>query len=392
MDEDTTPGELEEIPRDSVDSVPSFEEHDVNRWTWHSEALFEELHLPLDTMDQLERDPEAVLVAIESARERLDGLREGRDGPILIEDQPVESNAAVRSSNLVATNDPEEESLQNNLGALLERPSFFTPVTPIEEVRSGDYPENSEDEPSFSRNFQQAVTGMDLVTLEREQTPSRVSGRSQEGMIPVTTPNSTQLAPSEPFGLPEPSLLSRNLLSILQRPSFIDSPIPRWTAPPQWLQFQVLRTYEEGLMIDENQNSTNVNAYATYTEDTRTQVETNLQGLLQTRTDDDFISAPPQRWQQPEQWLQASLDDDIVARPPVRIDAAFDDGLITAPPRVNDPASTPSVTCSFGLMQQIGFGERKLEFYPETFSAMDAPFFANRVRSQASNTTDLMFL
>jgi hypothetical protein len=43
-------------------------------------------------------------------------------------------------------------------------------------------------------------------------------------------------------------------------------------------------------------------------------------------------------------------------------------------------------------MQQVGYGERKLEFFSENFSAIDAGFFAHRVQAQAANTLDLMFL
>jgi hypothetical protein len=398
MDESTTIPETEigEEARDSEDSVPPFADYDEDRWTRHSGIIFDELFLPFDTMEELERDSQAVVVAADSAQERLEGLRDGRDGLILVDDQRLEQPDVDENSNQTVSVDIEEQQLQDGLRALLERPSFFTHDTDFETAQTrnpgyDEFFETLEDDPSLPSYFQQAITGMSFMIAEHGQSISRASERSQEGMIPITTPSSTQFLLPEPSSIPEPSLLSQNLLSILQRPSFIASPLPRWTAPPQWLQFQTLRTYEEGLMTNEDQNS-NLNTYTTYTEDIRTEIQTNFQGLLQSRPDDAFISAPAQRWQQPEQWLQASLGEEIGSRPPVRFDSQFDDGLISAPPRVNDQSSTPSVTCSFGLMQQIGFGERKLEFYPETFSAVDAPFFANRVRSQASNTTDLMFL
>lgn len=199
------------------------------------------------------------------------------------------------------------------------------------------------------------------------------------------------------------SLLTRNLLSLLERPNFLESPFPRWTSPPQWLQFQLLRNDDEGLIFDENVNQ-QAEAQMFENEPSEEQIpsriEQNLQNLLQNQSD---FNAPQQtrpsvQWQVPGPTMQSSYQEATIGsfgfpiRPPASVKEDYAEGLIMAPPRVNDPSSTPSLTCNFGLMQHVGYGERKLEFFPEVFGAVDAPFFANRLRSQASNTADLLFL
>jgi hypothetical protein len=87
------------------------------------------------------------------------------------------------------------------------------------------------------------------------------------------------------------------------------------------------------------------------------------------------------------------MGDPFPIRAPIALDhSKYYAGLILADRRTNDPFSTPMVTCSFGLLQQVGFGERKLEFFAENFSAVDAGIFAHRVQSQASNSVGLVFL
>jgi hypothetical protein len=195
--------------------------------------------------------------------------------------------------------------------------------------------------------------------------------------------------------------LSHNLLSILQRPTFLESPAARWTAPPQWLQFQMLRNFDEGLMVNENQQSQDqAQLYPSYggpttsifVEEAQSQVQINLQGLLQSRRG-DVAPIAATRWQIPESWAQSSMGDSFPIRPPISLGHGNDsDGLILADRGAPFLGSTPAVTCNFGLMQKVGYGERKLEFFAQNFSAIDAGFFANRLQAQAANTVDLMFL
>jgi hypothetical protein len=157
----------------------------------------------------------------------------------------------------------------------------------------------------------------------------------------------------------------------------------------------MLRSYDEGLMVSEIPGQPNPYPESTgpvYVEEVQSQVQINLQSLLQNREDDSMPSGGT-RWQIPEAWAQSSMEDSFPLRPPIALDRQMDlDGLILADRRANDPFSMLSVTCSFGLMQQIGFGERKLEFFAEDFHMTDAGFFTHRVQSQAVNTVDLMFL
>jgi len=151
-------------------------------------------------------------------------------------------------------------------------------------------------------------------------------------------------------------------------------------------------------MVSENQELQGLNQpypgppNAIYVEEVENQVQLNLQGLLQNRQDDS-IPAASTRWQIPGSWAQSSMGDFFPLRPPISLERdKYLDGLMLTDRRANDPLSTPSVTCSFGLMQQVGFGERRLEFFAENFSAVDVGFFTHRVQSQAANTVDLMFL
>jgi hypothetical protein len=225
-----------------------------------------------------------------------------------------------------------------------------------------------------------------------------------DGLIPLEyqqssafEPTIDAVPPNAQFAV-ESSSLSNNLLSILQRPAFLESPAARWTAPPQWLQFQTLRSFDEGLMVNENQHPRDFvfpqpyPGQSIHVEEFQSQVQINLHGLLQNRQDDS-VPAAAARWQIPESWAQPSISTSFPVHPSMSVRRGKDaDGLIVADRRASDTLSTPMVTCSFGLMQQAGYGERKLEFFAEKFSAMDAEFFPYRVQSQAANTVDLMFL
>jgi len=226
----------------------------------------------------------------------------------------------------------------------------------------------------------------------------------EDGLIPSEYQQSSAFEPTIAAVLPnaqsavESSSLSDNLLSILQRPAFLESPAPRWTSPPQWLQFQRLRSFDEGLMVNENQQPQDFAqphpgfTTSMHVEEFQSQVQINLRGLLHNRQDDSVPTAAA-RWQIPESWAQSSIGASFPVQPSMSVRRGKDvDGLIVVDQRTSDTLLTPRVTCSFGLMQQAGYGERKLEFFAEKFSAMDAGFFAYRVQSQAANTVDLMFL
>jgi len=214
-----------------------------------------------------------------------------------------------------------------------------------------------------------------------------------DGLIPLEYQQSSAFEPTIDAVLPnaqfavESSSLSNNLLSILQRPAFLESPAARWAAPPQWLQFQTLRSFDEGLMVNENQQPRDfAQPYpgpttSIHVEEFQSQVQINLRGLLHNRQDDSVPTAAA-RWQIPESWAQSSIGASFPVQPSMSVRRGKDvDGLIVADRRTSDL-----------LMQQAGYGERKLEFFAEKFSAMDAGFFAYRVQSQAANTVDLMFL
>jgi len=257
MDLDTIDGEVDP-PRDINTTPPSFTDDDVHRWIWHSEATFNELLLPTNTMEQLERDLSAASLAVESAQERLEGLREGPDRPTSGENQPLVDSNTDGGMDLLVNMNPEEQELGDDLGARFGRPSDHSPYQ--NSRRSSVDTFETEYDPELGGNFQQAITGVE--DLDHDQPPSRTSERSQEGMIAVEPATITQLPLSETLensqeqdNGSEPNLVSQNLLSILQLPSFISAPLPRWTTPPQWLQFQMLRTYEDGLMTNGTQNN-----------------------------------------------------------------------------------------------------------------------------------------
>jgi hypothetical protein len=55
------------------------------------------------------------------------------------------------------------------------------------------------------------------------------------------------------------------------------------------------------------------------------------------------------------------MGDPFAVRASIALDhSKYFVGLILADRRTNDPFSAPALTCNFGLMQQVGFGERKL--------------------------------
>lgn len=176
------------------------------------------------------------------------------------------------------------------------------------------------------------------------------------------------------------------------RDAFIAHPAARINTIPQWMHFQLLRGDEEGLMVNETQDPISIFTARTGVEDFRSQLEINFEGLLQSAPQDPYFSAPSARWEIPEDWLQTSMGDEAPRLNFEEPMGGFADGLIAAPSGTNSIKGSPSVTCNFGLMQQEGFGERRLEFYPETFGPVDAPFFKNRIASQAANTVNLMFL
>lgn len=256
----------------------------------------------------------------------------------------------------------------------------------------------------------QASESMEVGEDEREPGPSTPleavandDSRFDEGLIPSEYQQSGPLEPTIDAVLPnqlDSSTLSNNLLSILQRPAFLESPAARWTAPPQWLQFQNLRSFDEGLMVNENQQPQDFTqpypGYPGFTtsihvEEYQSQVQMNLHGLLKNRQDDSVPTAAA-RWQIPESWAQ-SIGTSLPVQPSMSVRRGKDvDGLIVSERQTSDSLSMPSVTCNFGLMQQAGYGERKLEFFAEKFGAMDAALFPYRVQSQAANTVDLMFL
>jgi len=202
---------------------------------------------------------------------------------------------------------------------------------------------------------------------------NETSSQFEDGLIPSEHQQSNTSEPALDAVLANAqsfaeSSSSHNLLSILQRPTFLESPAARWTAPPQWLQFQLLRSFDEGLMVSETQHPHVLpQPYpepitSTYVEEVQNQVQINLQRLLQSRHDGSAPTAAT-RWQIPEGWAQSSMGDSFPIRPPIALGPDKDfDGLILADRRTGGPFLTPAVTCSFGLMQQVGYGERKLEF------------------------------
>lgn len=329
------------------------------------------------------------------------------DGLIVVEGQNVADLSG--SSNPISTIelDEEERQLQASFQTLLQRPTLFTPPQPRPWLSQDFDFYTRHDESSFADYFQQAITGLSSHQFLEHSlaavTPQR-DGTFDEGLIPSEHQQinffqpAHDTAPPDAQPLIDSNSLSQNLLSILQRPTFLASPSPRWTAPPQWLQFQLLRSYDEGLMVSETQEYSALNqssagpTNSVYVEEVQSQVQINLQGLLQAHQNVS-IPAAATRWQIPESWAQSSMGDFFPIRPPIALEHdKYLDGLMLADRRANDPFSTPAVTCNFGLMQQVGFGERKLEFFAENFNAVDSGFFAHRVQSQAANTVDLMFL
>jgi hypothetical protein len=388
-------------PRDSSDSSSiAFDENVENRWTLRSETTLNELFLPLDRSEPLGESRQDEGAAATYQEDPYDGL-------IAVEGQNVADLSG--SSNPISTVelDEEERQLQASFQTLLQRPTFFTPSQPRPWLSQDSYFYTRHDEPTFADYFQQAITGLaSHQSLEDSlaAVASRRGSTFDEGLIPSEHQqisifqSAHDPAPPDAQPLIDSNSLSQNLLSILQRPTFLASPSARWTAPPQWLQFQLLRSYDEGLMVSETQeHSALTQSYAgptnsVYVEEVQSQVQINLQGLLQSHQNDS-IPAAATRWQIPESWAQSSMGDFFPIRPPIALEYdKYLEGLMLVDRRANDPLSTPAVTCNFGLMQQVGFGERKLEFFTENFNAVDAGFFAHRVQSQAANTMDLMFL
>jgi hypothetical protein len=148
-------------------------------------------------------------------------------------------------------------------------------------------------------------------TGTRDQTSSKTflsedgnetSPQFEDGLIPSEHQQSSTSEPALDAALANAqsfaeSSSSHNLLSILQRPTFLESPAARWTAPPQWLQFQMLRSFDEGLMVSETQHPQGLlHPYpepitSIYVEEVQNQVQINLQGLLQSRQDDSTPTA-----------------------------------------------------------------------------------------------------
>jgi hypothetical protein len=307
-DRDATP-EIE--PRDFSASSIAVEEVEVERWTVQSATVLEELVLPLNTMEQLGKlHDDAGTSTIYQYGDTYDGL-------IVVEGQNSATGHSEASNPIAPVDlDDEEQKLQANFQTLLQRPTFFTPVQPRPWLSQDSLFYSRHDEPSFTTYFQQAITGLatdyslaDSLATDISRTGERFSDGlilSENQEISVFQP-SFNTTPLDQQSLIDSGSLSQNLLSIIQRPSFISASSARWTAPPQWLQFQMLRNDEEGLMVSEYQQLLGQNqAYSGptnsfYGEDVQSQVQINLQGLLPNLQSGSIPVAAP-RSQIPKSW------------------------------------------------------------------------------------------
>jgi hypothetical protein len=273
-----------------------------------------------------------------------------------------------------------------------------------------------------------------------------VSGPFYDGLIPIEEDEVSPISPNSgvSISIEDQGPLESNLLGLLGS-QHLAAPAPRWTVPPQWLQFQMLRSYDEGLILSERQETEMPLGLprSVLPDEADAQVQVNLQNLLQRQATDSTDPSP--RWEALPEWIQPSIDQD--ERSFVRPQAQeFYDGLIAVdgehspdpasqPPTMREPSvpederqmqanlwrllqplearreqgspsvtsnppttetnmktSLPQVICSFGLMRRTGIRDRKLEFDTVRFSTMDASAFPRRLQFQAAKSTGLVLL
>jgi len=292
----------------------------------------------------------------------------------------------------------------------------------------------------FYRDGSSRISNPEPARAANVQMRQQEAGGFYDGLIPVDEDEVSPITPISPFpGLNHENGPLESNLSRLLEPQHFAAPAPRWTIPPQWLQFQMLRNYDDGLMVAENQSEPPISFGLTrsiYPDEVDRQVQFNLNGLLQQRSDTDASA----RWEVLPQWLQTSLDQD--SRSSIEPQTQeFDDGLIAVdeeaasqvlpdreasissderqmqenllsllpplqaqtgtrspPPSLSPTTQTaekyslPEVTCHFGLMRRTGIRDRNLEFNAEGFSSSDRSQFSKRLHAHASKSIGLMFL
>jgi hypothetical protein len=192
-----------------------------------SAMVLEEFFMPLNTMEQLgELHEHAGTPIIYQHGDIYDGL-------IVVEGQNSATGHSEASNPIASVDlDEEEQKLQANFQALLHRPTFSTPVQRRPWLSQDSLFYRRHDEPSFTTYFQQAITGLatDYVLADSLATDISRTGESfDEGLIlsenqqiSVFRP-SFNIAPLDPQSLIDSGSLSQNLLSILQRSSFISA-------------------------------------------------------------------------------------------------------------------------------------------------------------------------
>jgi len=221
----------ENEPRDSLDAPIAFDEKDENQSTLQSGTTLNEFSIPLDTSEPLGDSHEDPGTAATDLHTDL------CDGLIAVEGQ----NLAPATSSPVSRNalDEEEKQIQASFQTLLQRPTLFTPVQHRPWLSQDTLFYTHHDEPSFADYFQQAITGLPLQQFLIDTDESHRAEEFDDGLIPSENQQITVFQPA--LGITQPdaqssissNALSQNLLSILERPTFLASPSARWTAPPQ---------------------------------------------------------------------------------------------------------------------------------------------------------------
>jgi hypothetical protein len=341
----------------------------------------------------------------------------------------------------------DEVSPVENEDANTETPGVTQPTAPLSAGNNGVQlsdglflPFGLEDS-TFYRNGSRALGTSSGTGLEATS-----GGHFYDGLIPVDENEVSPITPTSeiPITNDEENPLNANLLGLLG-PQHLAAPAPRWAVPPQWLQFQMLRSYDEGLILSERQEAEMPLGVprSSLPDEAEAQVQSNLQSLLERQT--SASSDPSPRWEVLPQWIQPSLEEETPSfmKPQIQ---DFYDGLIavdsentsdlarqlplmrepsvpederqmqanlmsllqplvaqneqrapsiTSSPSIieaNKDTSLPQVICNFGLMRRAGVSDRKLQFEGVNFSSKDSPLFSKHLKAHASKSLGLMFL
>lgn len=285
-----------------------------------------------------------------------------------------------------------------------------------------------------------------LQPAETTRLQATVTEPFYDGLIPINEDEVSPISPNSAVSVSIDSQgpLESNLLGLLG-PQPLAAPAPRWTVPPQWLQFQMLRSYDEGLILSDREDTEIPLGLprSAHPDEVEVQVQLNLQNLLQQQATNSTKPSP--RWEALPEWIQPSIDehergfvkpqmqeffdgliavedehpsDSVAQAPPMRGPSVPEDerqlqanllrllqpievrreqrspSLMSVPrtAEMNEESPLPTVICSFGLMRRTGIHDRKLEFDTVEFNSINALSFPRRLQSQASKSMGLMFL